>query len=184
MEAILNSFLLVAASEMGDKTQLLALVLAARYRQPWMVMGGILFATLLNHWVAAYLGTLAGTFIDPEILKWILFALFLGFAIWILFPDKDEEVKSSSKMGAFLTTSVLFFLAEMGDKTQLATIALAANYQNVIAVTAGTTLGMMFSDGLAVFFGERIVKKISMKWVRIGASILFSLFAVGVLFGF
>lgn len=184
VEAILHSFLLVAASEMGDKTQLLALILAARYRRPWTVMAGILVATILNHWVAAYVGGLAGSYLDRSILKWILFSLFLAFAAWILIPDKDEEVNLKKTMGVFTTTALLFFLAEMGDKTQLATIALGAHFQNVYFVTAGTTLGMLFSDGLAVFFGNRLIQKISMKWIRRVAAILFAVFAITTLFGF
>jgi len=169
---------------MGDKTQLLALILAARYKKPFTVMAGILLATLLNHWLASYVGALAGSYISPDLLKLILFVLFLGFALWILIPDKEDDVETKRSGSVFVTTTLLFFLAEMGDKTQLATIALGANYQNTLFVTLGTTLGMLFSNALAVFFGERLLRRVPMKWMRRVAAILFALFALGILVGF
>lgn len=182
MDALLNSFLLVAASEMGDKTQLLALVLAARFRRPWTIMSGILVATIFNHGLASWFGVWVADWVGPEVLKWSLAVIFWIFAVWILFPDKDEGLKESSSASAFFVTLVAFFLAEMGDKTQLATIALAASFQKVFWVTVGTTLGMMFSDGLAVFLGERFLKRVPMLWVRRGAAALFALFGLLVLF--
>lgn len=173
MEAIFNSFLLVAATEMGDKTQLLAFVLASRFKNPVAVLAGIFVATVLNHLLAAFFGQWIATQISAQMLKWILAATFFAFAAWILIPDKDEEGPKDSKFGAFLTTVVTFFLAEMGDKTQLSTVALAANYSSVLLVTIGTTLGMMFSDGLAVLFGEKLTQKISMKWIRYFSATLF-----------
>ena len=184
MEAILNSFLLVAATEMGDKTQLLAFVLATRFRNPWAVLSGIFVATILNHLLAATAGSWISQAIPALYLKWILGLIFIFFAIWILIPDKDEQHPESEKYGAFVTTLVTFFLAEMGDKTQLSTVALAAKYGNVFHVTLGTTLGMMFSDGLAVIFGRSLTEKISMKWVRRGSAFLFVLFGLGIIIGF
>lgn len=178
MLIIINSFLLVAATEMGDKTQLLALILAARFKKPWTIMAGILVATVLNHALAASLGTWVSTRIDSRSLNNILVVIFLAFAVWVLIPDQDEEVKANPRFGAFVTTLVTFFLAEMGDKTQLSTLVLSAEYKNLLLVTLGTTAGMLFSDGLAVFLGEKITKFISMRWIRIFASILYVIFAI------
>jgi putative Ca2+/H+ antiporter (TMEM165/GDT1 family) len=183
MEAIFNSFFLVFASEMGDKTQLLALVLATKFRKPWTIMAGILTATLLNHGIASWAGGWLSHHIDSKMLSWGLAATFFIFAIWILIPDKDEDVKESNRHGAYLTTVVVFFLAEMGDKTQLATIALGATYANAWLVTFGTTLGMLCADSLAVFFGDQILKRISMKWIHIFTAILFVAFGMAVLVG-
>lgn len=181
MEAIFNSFLLVFVSEMGDKTQLLALVLAARFKKPVPIMFGILVATLLNHALASYVGSFVSGYISQNILKWVLAATFIGFGLWMLIPDKEDEVKTENKYGPFLTTTVLFFIAEMGDKTQLATLALGANYSAPLAVTAGTTLGMLGADGLAVIFGHKFTEKIPMKWVHRFASALFILFGMVIL---
>lgn len=180
MLAVLQSFLLVLASEIGDKTQLIALLLVCRFRKPWVVMGGILVATLLNHAMAAYAGEFVAQHIDLQILKWILIATFVFFAGWILIPDKDEKLAESGHYGAFLTTAVVFFLAEMGDKTQLATVALGARFQSVLAVTAGSTVGMLVADGIVVFLGARILKKIPMQLIRRIAAVLFFLFAVAI----
>lgn len=182
MTVIWESFLLVAATEMGDKTQLLALVLASRFKKPWAVMAGIFAATVLNHALAAYFGSWISSYVDPLHLKYVLISIFLGFAIWILIPDQDEDVKTFSKFGPFLTTTFLFFLAEMGDKTQLSTVALSARYNDVLWVTFGTTLGMLFSDGLAVYFGEKITRFVSMRWIHICSSVLYVLFAIKIYF--
>ncbi len=184
MEAILNSFFLVFFSEMGDKTQLLALILAARFRRPLPIMMGILVATVLNHALASYVGYFVMGLVSPEFLKWILAATFVGFGLWILIPDKEEELKESSRWGPFLTTVVAFFFAEMGDKTQLATVALGAKFAAPFAVTFGTTLGMLGADGLAVFFGHRFTQRIPMVWVHRVASGLFILFGVAIAIGF
>lgn len=184
MEAVFNSFLLVALTEFGDKTQLLAFVLATRFRNPWAVLSGIFVATILNHSLAAFFGSVVSQYIPADTLKWILGLTFFAFAAWILVPDKDEEMQQHNRFGAFITTTIVFFLAEMGDKTQLSTVALAARYDNIIAVTFGTTMGMMFSDGLAVIFGEKVTEVISMKWVRRIAAISFVVFGVLIIAGF
>jgi putative Ca2+/H+ antiporter (TMEM165/GDT1 family) len=176
MEPILSSFLLVAVSEMGDKTQLLAFSLASRYRRPWVVMAGILVATILNHALAAGVGTWVSEHVPPRVMAGVLAATFIGFGLWTLKPDTLEEAKGPSRLGPFLTTVVLFFLAEMADKTQLATVALAARYQSVVLVTVGTTLGMLAADGLAVFLGEKLAARLPMRWIRAGAAALFFLF--------
>lgn len=181
MEAIINSFFLVFVSEMGDKTQLLALVLAARFHKPIPIMFGILVATLLNHTLASYIGAFITLYLSPEILKWLLAATFIGFGVWILIPDKDEELKNDLKWGPFLTTLVAFFLAEMGDKTQLATVALGAKYSAPIMVTLGTTLGMLGADCLAVIFGHKFTEKIPMIWIHRIASIIFILFGIAII---
>lgn len=184
MEAVLNSFLLVFVSEMGDKTQLLALVLAARFRKPWPIMAGILFATLLNHALASFAGSLATHYVSPNILKWALGISFVGFGLWILIPDKDEGLKDKHKWGPFLTTVVAFFFAEMGDKTQLATAALGAKYASPFFVTFGTTLGMLVADGLVVIFGHRFTDRVPMILVHRIASGLFILFGIAIVLGF
>jgi putative Ca2+/H+ antiporter (TMEM165/GDT1 family) len=181
MNEIFQSFLMVAITEMGDKTQLLALVLALRYKKPWTIMAGILTATVFNHLLAASVGTWLSTAVSPQILKWALAATFVAFAIWVLIPDKDDDDSKESKYGAFLTTTITFFLAEMGDKTQLSTVALAAKFHSLTLVTMGTTLGMLFSDGLAVFLGEKLTSRIPMRWIHIGASVLYLIFAILIL---
>lgn len=184
MEAILNSFMLVFISEMGDKTQLLALVLAARFRKPIPILFGILVATLLNHALASYIGAFVTQFISTDILKWILGLTFIGFGLWILIPDKDNGLKENHKWGPFITTTVAFFFAEMGDKTQLATVALAAKYTQPLFVTLGTTLGMLASNGIAVLLGQKFTDKIPMALVHKIASALFILFGLAILWGF
>lgn len=183
MDSIINSFLLVAFAEIGDKTQLLSFLLASRFKKPWPIIAGIFVATLINHWLAAWLGVVGGQLIPLEWQRWILATIFLGFAAWILIPDKDDGLKAPSGLGAFLATLVSFFLAEMGDKTQLATIALGAQYQSSLNVTIGTTLGMMAANVPAVFLGEKILKIIPLKVMRIIASLLFVAFALFILLG-
>lgn len=181
LEAIFNSFLLVFVGEMGDKTQLLALLLAARYKKPWTILFGIFIATVLNHAFASWVGVVAAGFFEPETLKMILAGTFFVFALWILVPDKADELKTPGQFGILMTTIVAFFIAEMGDKTQLATVALGARYADVWAVTLGSTLGMVASNALAVFLGDRLLARLPMKWVRIFASVLFALFGALVL---
>lgn len=181
MEAIINSFLLVAATEMGDKTQLLALVLASRFKKPWTIMAGILTATVANHLFAAWAGSRISEYVPPGIMKWILGLSFFAFAIWMLIPDKDDSDEGMMKANPFLTTVVLFFVAEVGDKTQLATVALAAKYQNLWLVTFGTTLGMLFADGLAVFFGKKITERLPMRWIHIGSAIFYVIFGIAII---
>lgn len=184
MEALLNSFGLVFISEMGDKTQLLALVLAAKFKKPVPILFGILVATILNHALASYVGSYVSSLVSPLVLKWILASTFIGFGIWMLIPDKDEGFEETQKWGPFLTTVVAFFFAEMGDKTQLATVALGAKYAAPLMVTFGTTLGMMGADGLAVVFGSKLTEKIPMRIINRVASVLFILFGIGIVLGF
>lgn len=183
MDALINSFLLVFASEMGDKTQLLALVLTMRYRRPWLILAGVFVATIINHALAAWAGGWVASYLGPVVLKWGLAAIFFIFAFWILIPDKEEELSTNQRFGPFLTTVITFFIAEMGDKTQLATIALGARYTSTALVTFGTTLGMMGSNALAIFMGEKLLKRIPMKWVRIFACILFIIFGLAIIIG-
>lgn len=179
---MINSFLLVFAGEMGDKTQLLSLVLVARYKKPWTILAGVTVATILNHGLASWLGEFVAAQLSPETVKWSLAVIFFAFAAWILVPDKEGEVKTGGRFGAFATTVIAFFIAEMGDKTQLATIALGAQYANTLIVTIGTTAGMIAANALAVFLGEKLLQKIPMKWVRIFASTLFVAFGVAIIF--
>ncbi|MCM2324547.1 MAG: TMEM165/GDT1 family protein [Oligoflexia bacterium] len=176
MDVLLNSTLLVTLSEMGDKTQLLAFSLATRFKRPWVVMAGIFVATVLNHALASSVGSWISTHIPAQTLALVLGVTFILFGLWTLKPDTLEEGNGPSGLGAFAATTVLFFLAEMGDKTQLATVALAAKYQSILWVTTGTTLGMLISDGLAVFAGEALTRKISMQKLRWAAAGLFFLF--------
>jgi len=178
MEAIIGSFILVAASEMGDKTQLLAFSLASRFRKPWVVLAGILVSTLANHALAASVGGLVSHHVPPRVMAGILAVLFIAFGLWTLKPDTLEDTQSPARFGPFVTTVVLFFLAEMGDKTQLATVVMAARYQSVSLVTIGTTLGMMAANGPAVFLGDKLAAKVQMKWVRWAAASLFFLFGI------
>jgi Ca2+/H+ antiporter, TMEM165/GDT1 family len=180
-EAILSSFTLVAASEMGDKTQLLAFTLASRFRRPWAVMAGILVATVANHALASSAGAWISAHVQPRLMAAVLAVTFVGFGLWTLRPDKLEGEQKPSRMGPFLTTTVLFFLAEMGDKTQLATVALGAEFRSVLTVTIGTTLGMAVSDGLAVFLGEKLAHRVQGRWLRVVAAVLF--FAFGAVAG-
>jgi Ca2+/H+ antiporter, TMEM165/GDT1 family len=182
IDAFLNSFLLVFAGEMGDKTQLLALVLTFRFRAPWTIMAGVFVATVLNHALAAWAGAWVAAQFSPEQLRWGLALIFFAFAAWILIPDKEGEVRGEGRFGAFLTTVIAFFIAEMGDKTQLATIALGARYPGLLlTVTLGTTAGMLASNALAVFWGQRFLQKVPMHWVRRVACALFIAFGVAIL---
>jgi Ca2+/H+ antiporter, TMEM165/GDT1 family len=177
-QAFFSSFALVAASEMGDKTQLLAFSLAARFRKPVPILLGIFVATILNHALASSVGEWVASHIPPKALGLSLGVLFFGFGLWTLKPDTLDDSTQNDRFGPFLTTAVLFFLAEMGDKTQFATVALAARFQSAVVVTMGTTLGMMVTDGLAVFLGDRLADKVQMKWVRWFAATLFFIFGI------
>lgn len=176
LEPIVSSFLLVAVSEMGDKTQLLAFSLSSRYRQPWVVMAGIFVATLLNHALASSVGSWVSAVVPPRALAGVLAATFVAFGLWTLKPDTLEQRERPDRFGPFLTTAALFFLAEMADKTQLATVALGARYRSVALVTIGTTLGMLCSDGLAVFLGQKIAERAPMRLIRMAAATLFFAF--------
>ena len=174
MDVFLISTGIVALAEMGDKTQLLSLVLAARFRKPWPIVWGILVATLANHALAGGLGTWVTHFMGPTVLRWVLGVSFLAMAAWMLVPDKldDDEADVAPKFGVFGTTVIAFFLAEMGDKTQIATVMLAAEYQSWLWVVAGTTLGMMLANAPVVWFGERITRLVPLTWVhRISAAV-------------
>lgn len=184
LEILFNSIFFVALTEMGDKTQLLAFILATRYKKPWTIMGAIFLATIANHLLAAWLGTFISQYVPAHILKWSLVAVFLAFAIWVMIPDKEGEVKSTGKWGAFLTTFVSFFLAEMGDKTQLTTLALAAKYNDLTLVTIGSTIGMMISSALAIFFGNKLTKRIPMKVIHAFAAFFFVIMAIGIIVKF
>jgi putative Ca2+/H+ antiporter (TMEM165/GDT1 family) len=185
MEAFLISTGVVALAEIGDKTQLLAFLLAARFKKPLPIILGILVATLLNHGMAGALGAWLTSLVSPQVMRWILGASFLAMAAWTLVPDTiDEgETKTANQVGVFSATVVTFFLAEMGDKTQLATIALAAHYATPVAVIAGTTLGMMLADVPAVFVGNRFAAKIPMKLIRSVAAAMFALLGALTLLG-
>jgi putative Ca2+/H+ antiporter (TMEM165/GDT1 family) len=177
MEPFLVSTGLVAIAEIGDKTQLLAIVLAARFRKPLPIIAGILAATLLNHGLAATAGALAGHFLSGPWMRWGLGLAFLAFALWALIPDKFEDGEAppqKSGAGVFMTTAIAFFLVEMGDKTQVATIALAARFQDIALVAAGTTFGMMLANVPAVYLGEAAAKAVPLKYVRFAAAALFA----------
>lgn len=184
MEALLVATGLVALAEIGDKTQLLAFILAARFRKPVPIILGILVATLLNHAAAGALGAWLTTLASPLTLRWVLGASFIAMAIWILIPDELDDTRATlTRYGVFATTLVTFFLAEIGDKTQIATIALAARYQALTLVVLGTTLGMMIANVPAVMLGERIAQRIPTRWVHGVAAIVFALLGIAVLMG-
>jgi putative Ca2+/H+ antiporter (TMEM165/GDT1 family) len=180
MESLLVSTGVVALAEIGDKTQLLAFILAARFKKPVPIILGIFAATLLNHGLAGALGAWITSAMNPEILRWVLGFSFIGMAIWTLIPDKieEEETKVAHQLGVFGATFVTFFLAEMGDKTQLATIALAAHYAVPLSVVAGTTLGMLIADVPAVFVGNKFAEKIPMKLVHTIAAGIFAVIGI------
>lgn len=172
----------MALAEIGDKTQLLAFVLAARCRRPWPIIWGILVATLVNHGLAGAVGAWVTTLLAPETLRWLLILSFVAMAVWILIPDKLDEAETRlSGAGVFLTTLVTFFLAEMGDKTQIATVALAAHYQGLAMVVLGTTIGMMIANVPAVLLGERIADRMPVRLVHIIAACVFLGLAVALL---
>ena len=180
MEAFLISTSVVALAEMGDKTQLLALLLAARFRKPWPIVGGILVATLVNHALAGALGAWVTTVLGPQVLRWVLGLSFIAMAFWMLVPDKldDEEVGSAPRWGVFGTTVVAFFLAEMGDKTQIATVMLAAQYSTWLWVVLGTTLGMMLANAPVVWLGERITRRVPLRTVHAVSAVIFLILGV------
>ena len=180
MEAFLVSAGVVALGEMGDKTQLLAIVLAATFRRPWPIIAGILVATLVNHAAAGALGGWVAQALGPDLLRWVIGLSFLAMAGWMLIPDKIDAQRAGGarRFGVFGATAVAFFLAEMGDKTQIATVALAARYSDIAAVVLGTTLGMMLANVPAVFLGERIAQKVSMRLVHGVAAAIFAVLGV------
>ncbi len=185
MESLLVSTGVVALAEIGDKTQLLAFILAARFKKPLPIILGILAATVVNHGLAGALGAWITATLSPEILRWVLGASFIGMAIWTMIPDKieEEETQVAQRLGVFGATLVTFFLAEMGDKTQIATVAMAAHYAAPLLVVIGTTLGMLIADVPAVFVGDKLANKIPMKLVHSIAAAVFAVLGVATLLG-
>ena len=183
MEALLVSIGIVALAEIGDKTQLLTLVLAARYRKPWPIVAGIFVATLVNHGIAGAVGAWLTRTLGPDLMRWILGVSFLAMAAWMLVPDKLDEDEAATKPrgGVFLTTAVLFFFVEIGDKTQIATVALAARFDALVAVVMGTTIGMILANAPVAFFGDALAKKLPVRAVHVVAAIVFAALGVGVL---
>lgn len=185
MESLLVSTGVVALAEIGDKTQLLAFILAARFKKPLPIILGILAATIVNHGLAGALGAWITAMVSPEILRWVLGFSFIGMAVWTIIPDKieEEETQAAKRFGVFGATFVTFFLAEMGDKTQIATVALAAHYSAPLMVVFGTTLGMLIADIPAVFVGDKLASKIPMKLVHSIAAAVFALLGAVTLLG-
>ena len=185
MEAFFVSTAVVALAEVGDKTQLLSLVLAARYRRPWPILLGILVATLVNHAAAGALGAWLTATLGPQVLRWGLGLSFLAMAGWVLIPDKldDDEIVRAPRLGVFGATLLAFFLAEMGDKTQIATVALAARYDMLVAVVLGTTFGMLLANAPVVWLGERLMRRLPVRRVHVAAALLFAAMGLAVLLG-
>ncbi len=185
MEALFISTGVVALAEIGDKTQLLAFILAARFKKPLPIIAGILCATVVNHGLAGALGAWITSVVSPEILRWLLGLSFIGMAIWTMIPDKieEEEAQVAKRLGVFGATLITFFLAEMGDKTQIATVAMAAHYASPLLVVIGTTMGMLLADVPAVFVGDRLASRIPMKLVHTIAAAIFAILGVATLAG-
>jgi Ca2+/H+ antiporter, TMEM165/GDT1 family len=185
MEALLISTGVVALAEIGDKTQLLAFLLAARFKRPLPIIAGIFCATIVNHGLAGALGAWITTAVSPQVLRWILAASFIAMAVWTMIPDKieEEETRVAGKLGVFGATLITFFLAEMGDKTQIATVAMAAHYGNPLLVVIGTTAGMLIADVPAVFAGDKLAARIPMKLVHGVAALMFAGLGVATLLG-
>lgn len=184
MDAFFVSTGIVALAEIGDKTQLLAFLLAARFRRPLPIVLGIFVATIANHAFAAAVGALVGKLLGPDVMRWVLGLGFLAMAAWIMVPDDiDGDEAPPARYGVFLTTVLAFFMAEMGDKTQVATVALAARYPSAVLVVAGTTLGMMLANVPAVYFGDRIAGKAPLRLVHGIAAVIFVALGVATLLG-
>jgi Ca2+/H+ antiporter, TMEM165/GDT1 family len=184
VETFLVSTIVVGLAEIGDKTQILSLMLAARFHRPVPILFGILFATLANHAAAGLAGDLFASLLAGPWMRWILGLSFLSVAVWALFPDKFEgDVKTVSRRGAFLSTLIAFFFAEIGDKTQIATIGLAARFEVFYPVVAGTTLGMMLANIPAVILGDRLANKLPVRAIRLAAALVFGLLGVLTLSG-
>ncbi len=185
MESLIISTGVVALAEVGDKTQLLAFILAARFKKPMPIIAGILCATIINHGLAGALGAWITGAVSPNLLRWGLGTSFIAMAIWTLIPDKieDEESRIASRLGVFGATFVTFFLAEMGDKTQIATIALAAHYTQPLLVVAGTPLGMLIADVPAVLVGDRLANRVPMRLVHAIAAAVFAVLGLATLLG-
>ena len=184
LTAFLISIGVVALAEIGDKTQLLALALAAKYRKPWPIIFGILIATLANHFFAGAVGTWLTRTIGPEAMRWALGLSFIAMALWMLIPDRlDDDTDKASRFGVFGTTLIAFFIVEMGDKTQIATVALAARYDALVAVVAGTTIGMMIANVPAVLLGNVAADKLPKRVMNGLAAVVFALIGIAVLWG-
>jgi putative Ca2+/H+ antiporter (TMEM165/GDT1 family) len=182
VEALLVSTGIVALAEMGDKTQLLALLLAARFRKPLPIIAGILFATLLNHGLAGAVGVWVTHALGENVMRWVLGFSFLAMAVWILIPDRAPETQPTTpRLGVFGTTLITFFFLEMGDKTQIATVALAAEYPSYFMVVAGTTLGMMLANVPAVMLGDRVTQQLPIRTIQIVCALIFAALGVGAL---
>lgn len=180
MEAFFVPALIVALAEIGDKTQLLALVLAARYRKPWPIIFGIVVATLANHFAAGALGNWVSTLLSPQTLTWLLAASFAAVALWTLVPDKldEDEASTAKSLGPFMATLIAFFIAEMGDKTQIATVMLAAQYDAFVWVILGTTLGMLIANVPVVLIGNFAAERLPLTLIRRIAAGAFALLAL------
>lgn len=183
MEALLVSTGIVALAEVGDKTQLLTLVLAARYKKPWPIVAGIFVATLANHAIAGALGAWLTKVIGPDAMRWILGLSFIAMAAWMLIPDKlDDDGGAPKKVGGvFVTTTILFFLIEIGDKTQIATVALAARFDSLVAVVMGTTLGMLAANVPVAFFGDALASRMPVRVVHVVTAVIFAALGIAVL---
>lgn len=181
MEAFLTSTGMVALAEIGDKTQLIAILLAARFRQPLPIIAGIFAATLLNHALAATAGYYVAQFLSGQMFRIVVGVAFIAMAVWALIPDKEQELSDKTRDGVFLTTLVAFFFIEVGDKTQIATSLLAARFHDIVLVSIGTTLGMMIANVPAVFFGEAVTKIVPLRYVRITAALIFAALGAWVL---
>lgn len=178
MEVLLTSTAVVALAEIGDKTQLLAIVLATRFKRPWPIIAGIFAATIANHFLAALVGAKVAGVLDGQWFRYVIAASFIAMAFWTLIPDELDDIEDKpARFGAFLATLIAFFLVEMGDKTQIATVALAAQFHDVVPVTIGTTLGMIIANVPAVLFGHELIKRVPLKVVRPVAALLF--FVIG-----
>jgi len=176
LQALLTSTAVVALAEIGDKTQLLAILLATRFKRPWPIIAGIFVATIVNHFFAALIGSEVASVLDGHWFRYAVAASFIAMAAWTLVPDKldDEEEAKPARFGVFLTTVIAFFLVEMGDKTQIATIALGARYHDAVQVAVGTTLGMMLANVPAVFLGHELIRRVPLKVVRMVTAALFA----------
>lgn len=184
MEAFLISTGIVGLAEIGDKTQLLAFLLAAKFRRPLPIVLAIFVATIANHAFAAAVGAWITSMLGPDVLRWVLGVSFLAMAAWTLIPDKlDEDEAKLAKYGVFLTTLIAFFMAEMGDKTQVATVALAARYHDIVSVVLGTTFGMMLANVPAVYLGDKIANRVPLRLVHGIAALVFAVLGVATLLG-
>lgn len=179
MQAVFDSVLIVALAEMGDKTQLLSLMLVLRYKKPWAIMAGVFIATVANHMMATWVGTFVAAKVPPLYLHYAISAMFIGFGLWLLKPDSEEGLdKNIGAHSAFVAALIAFFIAEMGDKTQLVTVALATKHQSVLLVTLGSSIGMVIANALAIFGGEHLIKVIPMTYVRYGSCLIFVIFGI------